>query len=173
MGPSFAAHHDWARAGDVMVSLRALSALVVVDPDDATVEWMSRGPWLRQHDPDPLANGHLLVFDNLGHGGEAGSSRIVEWAPDDGRIVWSYTGSADRPFLCPWGGGQQLLPNGHVLVGDTASGRMFEVDRRGERVWQFENPVRTRSPDGREFVATLTRRIQYVEPGSLSYLDAP
>ena len=28
--------------------------------------WAMAGPFRRQHDPDLLPNGHIMVFDNLG-----------------------------------------------------------------------------------------------------------
>jgi hypothetical protein len=42
------------------------------------VKWSQTGPWLRQHDPDFLSDGRILVYDNRDDGangqilGEAG-----------------------------------------------------------------------------------------------------
>jgi len=47
------------------------------------VKWWRTGPFLRQHDPDFLPNGHILVFDNRlgGRDHRFGESRIVEIDP--------------------------------------------------------------------------------------------
>jgi hypothetical protein len=51
-------------AGDAVVSIRNLNLLMVFDPDTGIVKWTQTGPWLRQHDPDFLPDGRILVFDN-------------------------------------------------------------------------------------------------------------
>ena len=40
-------------------------------------------------------------------------------------------------------GAAQALPNGNVLVTESTKGRVFEVTRDGEIVWEFWNPDRT------------------------------
>ena len=61
-----------------------------------------RGPWLAQHDPDILANGNILLFDNLGNFLEAdgsdaeaggGRSRVLEFDPSTMAIAWQYAGT--------------------------------------------------------------------------------
>ena len=51
-------------AGDLMMSFRHLNTVLVVDPTNWQVKWAMTGPWLMQHDPDFLPNGHILVYDN-------------------------------------------------------------------------------------------------------------
>src|SRR3712207_9276565 len=58
----------------------------------------TRGPWLRQHDPDLLPNGNILLFDNQGHVGPGGITRVMEFDPGTQQIVWAYAGTAEQPF---------------------------------------------------------------------------
>ncbi len=37
---------------------------------------------------------------------------------------------------------QQRLPNGNTLITESSGGRIFEVTRDGEIVWEFFNPRR-------------------------------
>ncbi|MEC8423071.1 MAG: arylsulfotransferase family protein, partial [Myxococcota bacterium] len=55
-------------AGRVLVSMRALSALALLDPDSGEVVWVHRGRYRRQHDPQLTPDGRLWVFDNQGAG---------------------------------------------------------------------------------------------------------
>jgi hypothetical protein len=166
---SFARHHAFAEPGQLIVSLRSLDALVLVDPADGTVEWVERGPWLAQHDPDLLAAGHILVFDNHGHAGPEGASRIVEYAPSERSVVWEYVGTEAQPFDSNWQGGQLPLPNGNVLVVESVGGRLFEVTRDGEIVWEFHNPARV---DGRggTVVPNIRASVQRVRREELSFV---
>ena len=130
-------------AGDVMLSLRNINTVLVVDGRTWRVKWKMTGPFLMQHDPDFLPNGHILVFDNRITGSKPlfGYSRILEIDPVTRQVVWSYQGTDDEPFYTDSGGVQQLLPNGNVLVVETQGGRVFEVARgSSERiVWEFVN----------------------------------
>src|SRR5260370_508482 len=53
----------------------------------------------RQHDPDILPNGHILVYDNLGGMVDGdrpeGRSRILEIDPMTQKIVWKYEGGPE------------------------------------------------------------------------------
>jgi hypothetical protein len=133
------------KAGDVMVSFRNINTIAVLDGDDWLMKWSMTGPFLMQHDPDFLANGHIMVFDNRGTGATPllGQSRVLEIDPGSQKIVWSYEGDSGAPFYTPAQGQQQPLPNGNVLVVESKRGRVFEVTRTGpeEIVWAFVNQV--------------------------------
>jgi hypothetical protein len=133
-------------AGDVMVSLRNLDTIAVLDRGTLLVKWWMTGPFLRQHDPDFLPNGNILVFDNRkgGPAREFGFSRILEIDPVARRVVWSYAGSEGEPFYTDALGKVQSLPNGNVLVAVGGEGRVFEVARTpegGRIVWEWINKV--------------------------------
>ena len=151
VGPDFASHHRFAEPGQVMVSFRNTDAIALVDMKEKRLTWSSRGFWSQQHDPDPLPNGHILLFDNNGNVGPQGGSRVVEFDPSDQSTVWSYRGSAAQPFWSIGRSSQQLLPNGNVLITESAGGRIFEITRSGEIVWQFYNPSR-RTKQGVDFI---------------------
>lgn len=84
-------------------------------------------------------------------------------------LVWSY---ADSPrFFSPFISGAQRLPNGNTLICEGARGRVFEVTRAGEIVWDYYNPLGGevppaeqggRAPDKALFRAT---RIAKDDPG--------
>jgi hypothetical protein len=134
-------------AGDVMVSMRNINMIAVLDRETLLVKWWMTGPFLRQHDPDFLPNGNILVFDNRTGGPvrrEFGFSRILEVNPATRRIAWSYAGSEREPFYTDARGKQQPLPNGNVLVTEAQAGRVFEVARGpegGRIVWEWVNGI--------------------------------
>ncbi len=138
----FASHHDFAEPGMVMFSMRRNDTLAILDPETEKVVWANRGFHSHQHDPDPLPNGNVMIYDNRGHGGVEGISRIIEFDPVTNAIVWMYTGSAEVPFQSKIRGNQQVLPNDNVLTHEHSHGRILEVTRAGEIVWEYHNPVR-------------------------------
>lgn len=133
----------FAEPGQVLLSFRELGALAVLDVERKALTWAMRGYWIAQHDPDILDDGRMLLFDNLGnYRGETGRSRILEFDPTTGEIVWSYRGSADRPLDSIARSAQQRLTNGNTLITESHGGRILEVTPDGELAWEFVNPVR-------------------------------
>ncbi|MEM7021163.1 MAG: arylsulfotransferase family protein [Pseudomonadota bacterium] len=146
----------WLDAGasdrQVMLSMRELNAIGTLDLETELFSWAARGPWLGQHDPDLLPNGELLLFDNFGHFGAGGVSRIIQFDPQSYQISWRYDGTDEQPFWTNVRGAQQRLPNGNTLITESEGGRLIEVTLDGDIVWEFHNPVR--SEDG-EVVSIL------------------
>jgi len=168
---AFAAHHDFAEPGQLLVSFREIDTIGLVDPESGELVWFDRGFWVKQHDPDDLENGNILIFDNKGYRGKGvGMSRVAEYDPATGEIVWSYEGTAESPFATKWGGKQTPLPNGNVLIAENIGSRLFEVDRRGDIVWEFYNPLREME-DGREFVATLSGGHQRLAADEVTFIE--
>lgn len=132
----------FAEPGQVMLSFRSLNAVVLLDLETEEVVWALRGPWNAQHDPDLLANGNLLIFDNLGHLGEGGLSRVIEFDPLTQRIEWIYAGDQAKPLESRTRSAQQRLANGNTLITESDAGRILEVSASGEVVWEFINPER-------------------------------
>jgi len=132
--------------GDLAVSMRDLNLVMVVDPDTETVKWKKTGPWLRQHDPDFLADGTISVFDNRSDGslfGDVlGGSRIIKVDPKTDQWTVAFKRGKDqdkRRFYTHIMGKHQTLPNGNLLVTETIAGRVMEVAPDGDIVWQYVN----------------------------------
>ena len=94
-----------------------------------------------QHDPRLLPNGNILLFDNglwrpTGHSW----SRVIEFERGSGKIVWEYKDSPPINFYSSYISGVDLCPNGNVLVTEGQKGRLFQVTRSGEVVWDYINP---------------------------------
>ncbi len=138
------------QAGRVLVSIRFLDALVVVDMERAEIVWAVNGDFAQQHDPDILANGNILLFDNTGAGGH---SRVLEIDPATMETVWQHGDASSGPMFTKNCGTSQRLANGNTLVSESENGRAFEVTPGGSIVWEFVNPERAGPHD--TLIATL------------------
>jgi hypothetical protein len=54
--------------------------------------------------------------------------------------VWKYEARPGWDFFSYFISGAQRLPNGNTLICEGMTGRLFEVTREGEIVWQYVNP---------------------------------
>jgi hypothetical protein len=132
----------FVKPGQVLLSFRSINAIVVLDVASEQVVWALRGPWNAQHDPDLLTNGNILIFDNLGHIGEGGASRVLEFDPLTQEIEWVYSGDPAHPLESRTRSAQQRLANGNTLITESDAGRILEVSADGDIVWEYINPER-------------------------------
>ncbi len=157
--------HPYAEVGQLLLSMRHLGMLAVLDPESETITWAALGPWRRQHDPDFLENGNLLIFDNFGHLGLGGASRVIEVNPSTLGVVWEYTGEKENFFYSPTRSQQQRLPNGNTLIVEADAGRIFEITMDKRIVWEYINPAQVRDK-----IAALVDATR-IDPASLTFLE--
>jgi hypothetical protein len=114
----------------------------------------------------------MLLFDNFGHFGDGGISRVIEFDPKTLGIAWRYTGDEAHPLYSNLRSAQERLANGNTLITESDGGRLLEVTPDGEIVWEFVNPVR--GGDADEFVPVVSwgQRIDptQLDPGFLEFL---
>jgi hypothetical protein len=143
LGPEFA-------EGNFLVSMLILDLLAIIDSQSGTVVWAMQGAFNRQHDPQILPTGKLMIFDN---NMRDGASRVVELDPITGEETWVYEGSDSEPFYSETCGVAQRLPNGNTLITESDYGRAFEITSNGDTVWEYYNPFR--AGDEGQYIATM------------------
>ena len=130
-------------AGDIVFSARQCSRVGIIDGKSEELRWKYTETAL-QHNPTWVGkDGHVQIFDN-GRGG----SRIIEVNPEKDEIVWSFSGQPGPQFFSGHISGAQRLPNNSVVVCEGSSGRLFEVTRNGDVVWEWINPFSNINPRG-------------------------
>lgn len=158
--------------GNVLASLRSVSAVVVISRATGEVLWRSRpGTVSQQHNPTELDDGRLLVFDNgvFRPGHDVPYSRVVEIDRVGDEVVWEYHDPARESFFAPFMGAAQRLPNGNTLVTDSPAGRLFEVTAGGYLCWEYV------VPHFGAYTETEVRRLFPAEPNAVfrAYRYAP
>ncbi|MFH1501572.1 MAG: arylsulfotransferase family protein [Candidatus Eisenbacteria bacterium] len=138
------------RKGSILLSLRIPNLLAILDMEIGEITWATRGEWRSQHDPSVLPGGTVLLFDNKGY---EEKSRLIEFDPRSGDVVWTYVGEVPALFFSLTCGTVQRLPNGNTLATESDRGRAIEVTQDGSIVWEYLNPERA-GEDGR-FIATI------------------
>ncbi len=107
--------------------------------------------------------GNIMVYDNGGQSGYGPPndmapngisvmrrhySRVIEFNPITKEIIWEYSptnlGMFARNFgykeFSPFISSAQRLPNGNTLITEGANGRMIEVTKELEVVWEYISP---------------------------------
>jgi len=163
-----AARFPFSKVGQLLISVREINTIALLDPETERIVWADTGMWRRQHQPRFLDNGRILLFDNQGHRGPEGATRVLEYDPLTRAITWSYAGTAAEPLISSVYGSEQRLANGNTLIVESNNGRAIEVTSDGRIVWDLRIPERTHS-DGKEMVRILPDLIR-IDPGKLTFL---
>ncbi len=129
--------------GNLLVSARNLNLVFVVDRATKEVVWTWGEGLDMQHEalmlgPGMPGHGRIQIFNNgYWNRFDYRASSVLEIEPSSGALAWRYR---SEDFYSPTGGIEQPLANGNVLIGSTRGGRIFEVTRGGEIVWQWAAP---------------------------------
>ncbi|MBT3219493.1 MAG: hypothetical protein HN348_10410, partial [Proteobacteria bacterium] len=149
-------HRDPAfKAGNLLLSSRAMSALYIVDPEAEKVVWSARGEFRTQHDPHVTFDGTILLFDNTGRNGK---SQLLEIDPISHDPTWRWPKQRQNPFFSGICGTVARLDNGNTLATESRGGRAVELAPNGEAVWNFQSPHRAGDNDA--YIAMLFEMIR-------------
>ncbi len=92
-----------------------------------------------------VKNGKLIFTKDYCTGDETEIfySKLIEFNPLTQKVIWEYIPQNKLTFCSSYYGYSQLLDTGNVLVSHISNGgSAFEVNRRGEIVWEWINPLK-------------------------------
>jgi len=156
---SLATLSEYYKHGNILISSWKIDTIAILDPEIGQVVWAESGRsndmWRKQHDPTVLSDGNVLLFDNMGHNGK---SRVLEFDPDERKVVWQFAGGEADELDSRTCGASRMLLNVNSLITESDNGRALEVTRDGEVVWEFFSPHRAGEDD--ELIATLFEMVR-------------
>ena len=123
----------WGLApGDLVVSLRNISAFAILDGESGRVKRLVRGSFFYQHSVQHLTGATFLMFDNYGHDGTYGPSRLLMIDLADSRETTLFpndqTPEPLRNLFSDIRGTIDISPDRRqVLVSFTQAGKAVEV----------------------------------------------
>ncbi len=140
--------------GKIVSTSYNCSMIYVWDRENKKVAWRYGHEKDRQisfpHDPQPLKNGNIMVFDNGRYyvadpNGRSNVfppdfSRVLEIDPKTNETVWEYRADNPVDFYSTYISSSQRLRNGNTLICEGATGRIFEVTENKEIVWEYISP---------------------------------
>lgn len=139
--------------GNILTVFSKQNVIAIIDKTSGAVTWKWGFEQLgHPHDPQLLENGNIILFDNGSHRRSSlleprfqdsfiSFSRIVEVNPRTDEVVWEYVDESFMHFNAPFISGCQRLPNGNTLVCDGPTGRLFEITKEKEVVWEYSSPL--------------------------------
>ena len=146
------------RRGDLFVSLRNSSAVLLYRPATDEVLWLQAGPWLHQHDVDVVSDSEISVYSNntvfdddpwvLG----ANEVYVHDFAAGETRSPWREA-MRRHDVRTMRRGGATVFADGSVMLEESRYGRILTLSPDGERVWSYVN----RASDGKVYEIPASR----------------
>ena len=135
--------------GLILLSLRTTSGIIAVDKETKEIVWNLKYPLVaQQHDPSLTEDGYVLCFDNGNiRPNSIHHSRIVEYDIVAEELVWEYKDPMPPAFFSPYMGSVEKLWNGSYSFCESAFGRIFEVNPKGELMWEYVIPEFAEYPE--------------------------
>ena len=139
------------KAGDLFLSLRNLSMILLYRPSEEKVIWYRRGPWLHQHDVDVISNHEISVFDNnLGLdtarssldfmlGSSAAINQLLVYDFREAAVTAPWRAGFENLSIKGTIGGLSTVIGSEIVVEETAYGRLAQFDKDGSVAWVFFN----------------------------------
>ena len=130
------------RKGDLFLSLRNTSTVMLYRPSTNKVIWHKTGPWSGQHDVDILDDHRISIFNNNGR------EKWVAFRTAEVNIYDFATGEVTSPWraalerLDVWAPIESLaevLPNDELFVEEQPHGRLIRLTLDGDVVWEYVN----------------------------------
>ncbi len=144
--PALTSGKYWMK-GDLLISLRNRSTVLLYRPATNKVLWLQTGPWLSQHDVNFIGLDKIGVFGNdvlrdFGH------DRLTNGHNDEYIINFS-TNKTETPYTAffkkanvatPSEGRSDFLPNGDLFIEETNNNRLLRANAKGI-VWQYVDRI--------------------------------
>lgn len=154
----------WKR-GDVFLSMRNVSPVMLYRPSENRVVWLRQEPWVNQHDVVIVDDHRISVFNNNRMNRKwvasvEGSNDVMFYDFASDRVTSPFKPALEREEVRSHSEGRGLpMPDGGVFVEETNFGRILRLNAGGNVIWQYVN----RGSDGRVFVLGWSRVVGRAE----------
>jgi hypothetical protein len=133
------------KKGDLFLSMRSPSMLMLYRPSTDEILWKKAGPWIHQHDVDILDDHRISVFNNNSaeldrRQGPLGNVEVMvyDFATDKTTSPWrDALQKLDVVSLTE--GLAEVLPDNGLFVEEQNRGRLLRIRQDGSVVWEYVN----------------------------------
>jgi hypothetical protein len=128
---------DYWKKGDLLISSRHLSTIILYRPSSNKILWYRQGTWFNQHDPDFLDGNKISVFGNQVFRGDMEKTVKLPYEFNSVFIYDFEKDSVTEPYQTflesekiktITEGRSEILSNGDLFVEETNNGRIFIGD---------------------------------------------
>lgn len=144
---------DDAAIGDILLSIRHLSTVMLFSPIENKIKWLKTGPWLNQHDINQYGPDGYSIFGNdvfrkndlTGTLINGRNSEMYIFNPTTGSIKTPFSEIlAKNPVATETEGRSRMLENGDVFIEESNYSRLLRLSENKVR-WEYVNGLSTKT----------------------------
>ena len=131
------------KKGDLLLSLRNMSLILLYRPSTGKILWHRFGPWAMQHDVSVIDDHRIILFDNhwryaAPEGEVDGTNRLPVYDFATDRVSYPFAIATKATAIRTRAQGRATpLANGDVMVEDTERGRILRLAPDGTVRWRY------------------------------------
>lgn len=131
------------KKGDLFLSLRNMSLVLLYRPSTGRILWHHFGPWAMQHDVSVIDDHRIALFDNhwrfaAPEGEVDGTNRIPVYDFGTGQVTYPFARATERTQIRTRAQGRATpMANGDMFVEDTERGRVMRLTPDGQVRWMY------------------------------------
>ena len=130
---------NFAEIGDVLISMRHLSTVMLYRPSTNKILWLSQGPWFNQHDADVINEDEIGVYNN-------NYIRNIEFNENESSQIITYNFKTQKygtlhkkifekyQIKSKFSSRFEILNNGNMFVEDSPSGAYYLISHNGDLI---------------------------------------
>jgi hypothetical protein len=137
---------DFWKKGDVFLSFRNLSLVILYRPETNEILWKSKpNKFFNQHDVNIVENNKISIFDNnmkffFGSEEVDGNNRVVIYDFETDKYSTYLDKSLEKEDVrTKLSGRSQILFNGDLAIEESGNGRFLYFTSKGELKWTYFN----------------------------------
>lgn len=155
---------NFAQQGDILISMRHLSTVMLYRPSNNKILWLSQGPWLNQHDVDVINENEIGVYNNnyikdIGFYKNE-SSFIVTYNFKNKQFRTLHKKTFEKYQIkskcCSL---FEILDNGNIFIEDSQSGTYYLLNPNGKLIsrksFKFKNNLTSTGRWSRPYTSKL------------------
>lgn len=137
---------EFVKKGDIMLSSKHLSTVLLYRPNNNNIVWLKTGPWLNQHDIDYLGNGNFSIFGNDTFRYNQMENHDVFIDKNNKIYIYDFKNDSIKTLYdntmievkTPTQGLHEILKNGDVFIEDTDNFKLLRLSKENIR-WEYFN----------------------------------
>lgn len=168
-----AASNPLFEAGDLLLSMRGVSAIAIYRPSEEKIVWANRGPWNHQHYVRLQEDGRIYLYDNDGGSKITDNnevkkvSRVIAYDPLTTQAEIIYYNPESKSSYSLYRGYYQALDNGGYIINVPDKGKIIQINKNKEIVWELrtvEDRQMETIPYGKKLSSTKIYKKEYLKP---------
>lgn len=152
------------KKGDLFLSLRNQSMIILYRPSTNKIIWYKQGPWKHQHDVDIIDESKISIFDNnisldFFNGG---NNNYAIYDFESNEVTYPYSKSFTKYNISTETGGlSDTINSNEIFVEESNNGRLMIINKNGDQIWHYLNKDKNN-------ISYIVSRSRYIQKNNLS-----